>query len=72
MIMALSMQFMLDFHKKLSGKQITLPEDAVNRTISIVEKTPGIRLHTAGKLQNTAIKLDNDADYGYIVLKLAR
>ena len=45
-----SMMVYLDFHNDLKNKMIRLPEAAVGRKITIVEKTPALTLHTAGKV----------------------
>ena len=65
-----SLMVYLDFHKDLKNKTIRLPEAAVGRKITIVEKTPSLTLHTAGKVPPEGISLDVTGKYGYLVLKL--
>lgn len=61
----------LDFHKSLSDKVIHLPASFAGKKISLVEKTPGVTLHTMEfVLPDSTVKLDVKDDFGYIVLKL--
>ncbi len=60
----------LDFHKTLRNKTIRLPESFAGRSITVIEKTPSLTLHTANTVPADGIRLSVDGDYGYLVLKL--
>ncbi|NTU42960.1 MAG: hypothetical protein HGA78_07890, partial [Nitrospirales bacterium] len=60
----------LDFHKPLQNKMIKLPAGLAGKTISILEKTPSLALHTNKTVPTGGIRLSVDGGYGYLVLKL--
>ena len=60
----------LDFHKVLKNKTIKLPGEAAGKTITVLEKTPALTLHTAGTVPGNGIILSNSAGHGFLVLKL--
>ena len=60
----------LDFHKVLKNKVIKLPKSATGKKITVLEKTPALKLHTTKTVPAEGIKLDNAAAHGRLVLKL--
>ena len=60
----------LDFHKKLKNKLIRLPKGFAGKKITVVEKTPSLRLHTGKTVPPEGIRLDVTGKHGYLVLKL--
>jgi len=60
----------LDFHKNLENKKITLPEYMSDKKITVVEKTPSVKLFCEEVLHGNTIKLSVSGNYGYVVLKL--
>ena len=60
----------LDFHKELKNKTIKLPKAAEGRKITIIEKTSALELHSKGTVSASGITLSNNAEHGYLVLKL--
>ena len=60
-----------DFHKELKNKVLHLPKAAAGRKITILEKTPGITLHTRGTIpEKAAFAVSATSGNNYIVLKL--
>ena len=60
----------LDFHKPVHNKIIRLPREYAGKTVSILEKTPSLTLHTSETVPMDGIRLSVDGNYGYLVLKL--
>ena len=60
----------LDFHKPLQNKIIRLPREYAGKTVSILEKTPSLTLHTSETVPMDGIRLSVHGNYGYLVLKL--
>ena len=60
----------LDFHKPLQNKTIKLPGEFAGKSISVLEKTPSLTLHTSQTVPSSGIRLSVDGSYGYLVLKL--
>ena len=60
----------MDFHKILKEKTIALPEAATGKKITILEKTPFLILHTPDTVPAAGIRLSNNTEHGYLVLKL--
>lgn len=61
-----------DCHKKLASHAIVLPPEFAGRNVTVVEKTPSIRLLSGEKVLEDGIKIAVDSNYGYIVIKLDR
>ena len=60
-----------DFHKELKNKVLHLPKAAAGRKITILEKTPGMTLHTRGTIpEKAAFAVSATSGNNYIVLKL--
>ena len=60
-----------DFHKEVKNKVLTLPSCAAGRKITILEKTPGMTLHTEKKIPEEALfTVSTTSGNNYIVLKL--
>ena len=60
-----------DFHKEVKNKVLTLPSCAAGRKITVLEKTPGMTLHTEEKIPAEAkFSVSTKAGNNYIVLKL--
>ena len=60
-----------DFHKAVRNKVLLLPSCAAGRKITILEKTPGMTLHTSGNIpEKAAFSISTAPGNNYIVLKL--
>ncbi|MBO5761019.1 MAG: hypothetical protein J6S53_05700 [Lentisphaeria bacterium] len=60
-----------DFHKEVKNKVLTLPSCAAGRKITVLEKTPGMTLHTEETIPADASFTVSTAEgNNYIVLKL--
>jgi hypothetical protein len=60
----------IDYHKLVDNDIIKLPDYLSGRKISIVEKTPSLKLLTEKIVPSEGISLSVDGTYGYAVLKL--
>lgn len=60
----------IDYHKAIDKDIIKLPDFFFGRKISIVEKTPSVRLLTEKTVPDEGIALSIVDKYGYIVLRL--
>lgn len=65
-----SLMVYLDFHKVLKNKEVKLPAAAAGKKITVIEKTPGVTLHTTGIVPASGIRFSNSSGHGYLVLKL--
>ncbi len=59
-----------DCHQPLQNKTISLPKEFSGKTISVIEKTPSVTLHTSETVSVDGVRLSVEGNYGYIVLKL--
>ena len=60
----------IDYHKSVENDIIKLPEYLTGKKISLVEKTPSLKLLTEQTVPSDGIALSVSEQYGYIVLKL--
>lgn len=60
----------VDYHKSVENDMIKLPDYLSGKKISIVEKTPSVKLLTDTIVPSKGLSLSVDGAYGYAVLKL--
>jgi hypothetical protein len=60
----------IDYHKAVDNDVIKLPDYLSSKKITVVEKTPSVKLLTAQTVPSDGIALSVDGQYGYIILKL--
>jgi hypothetical protein len=59
-----------DYHKAVNGDVLKLPAEFAGRSLTVVEKTPSVTLHTSGTVPKTGVAVSVRGDYGYIVFRL--
>jgi hypothetical protein len=56
-----------DYHKAVDHEVLALPPALTGKTITVVEKTPSLTLHTAKTVPVTGVVLSVTGNYGYVV-----
>lgn len=60
----------IDYHRPVEGDVVQLPENLIGKTITVVEKTPGLKLLSGLRVPAGGLGISVTADYGYIVMQL--
>jgi hypothetical protein len=59
-----------DYHKAVENDAINIPAEWNGRKITVVEKTPAIKITTGNTINNAKIKVSTTSKYNYIVIKI--
>ncbi|MCD6359995.1 MAG: hypothetical protein J7M38_03960, partial [Armatimonadetes bacterium] len=59
-----------DYHRPVERDTLALPAEWAGRSVSVVEKTPSVTLHTGGTVPAEGVAVSVAGDYGYIVLRV--
>ena len=60
----------IDYHRPVEGDVVRLPENLVGRTITVVEKAPGLKLLSGLQVPEGGMEISVTGDCGYVVMKL--
>jgi hypothetical protein len=59
-----------DYHKSVERDVLRLPGELTGRSITVIEKTPSVTLHSTGTVPSGGAAVSVADDYGYIVFKV--
>ena len=59
-----------DYHQSVERDVLRLPAELTGRSITVIEKTPSVTLHSTGTVPPGGAAVSVAGDYGYIVFKV--
>lgn len=60
----------VEFHRSLDHATVALPAAWAGKSVTVVEQTPSVTLHTTGPLPATGVVISVADGYGYLVLQV--
>ncbi len=64
-----SLMLYVDYHKSVNNDAIKLPAEFTGKKITVIEKTPSLKLLSGDTIANGGINVSVEGSHGYIVLK---